>query len=278
METKRPLQLLAFNHVSRVCSDLEKSYGFYTDVLGFKPVKRPTSFDFEGAWLFNYGVGLHLIKGSPLPRSSDVNPMSCHISFQAASLEEVERCLKSWGLKYVKNVFMEDGIQIGQLFFHDPDNNMIEVCNCDQLPVVQLTEDILACAARPPPISISTAPQAHSSCSCGETCSDTASACGSMMTEDLMLGLAGVKEPCRSEGSSTSSTSSDSGMSAVLAVAAALEGSRGPCSHPSGCSGDEEEEEEKGGFERWQGLSTAAAAAVAAGSTRPQPSPLPAVA
>lgn len=25
-----------------------------------------------------------------------------------------------------------------QLFFHDPDNNMVEICNCDCLPIVPL--------------------------------------------------------------------------------------------------------------------------------------------
>ncbi|EFJ46091.1 hypothetical protein VOLCADRAFT_62902, partial [Volvox carteri f. nagariensis] len=138
MESREPLQLLALNHVSRVCSDLPASYRFYTEILGFNPVKRPASFEFEGAWLHNYGIGLHLIKGCPPPRPKTINPKSCHISFQAASLKEVEACLTCRSIAFVKNVFVEDGVQVGQLFFHDPDDNMIEICNCDVLPVVPL--------------------------------------------------------------------------------------------------------------------------------------------
>lgn len=29
---------------------------------------------------------------------------------------------------------------VAQIFFHDPDNNMIEVCNCDNLPKELLSE------------------------------------------------------------------------------------------------------------------------------------------
>ncbi|PNW72196.1 hypothetical protein CHLRE_16g678200v5 [Chlamydomonas reinhardtii] len=174
---RRPLPLKALNHVSRCCEDVARSFAFYTDVLGFIPVKRPTSFEFEGAWMFNYGIGLHLVKGNPAPRDSKIEPKTCHISFQVSiSLEEMEAHLKEWGLDYVKQVFVEDGVEVGQLFFHDPDNNMIapltstrcplprmpytcmatlliaspsrptEVCNCHELPVVPLAEGLLACA------------------------------------------------------------------------------------------------------------------------------------
>ncbi|KAG2434039.1 hypothetical protein HXX76_007767 [Chlamydomonas incerta] len=156
---RQPLPLKALNHVSRCCVDVARSFAFYTDVLGFIPVKRPASFEFEGAWMFNYGIGLHLVKGNPVPRDSKIEPKSCHISFQVSiSLEEMEAHLKEWDLPYVKQVFVEDGVQVGQLFFHDPDNNMIggwaggtqragrAVCNCHDLPVVPLTEGLLACA------------------------------------------------------------------------------------------------------------------------------------
>ncbi|OAY80127.1 hypothetical protein ACMD2_10788 [Ananas comosus] len=38
-----PLPLVSLNHVSFVCT-------FYEEVLGFVSVKRPSSFDFHGAW------------------------------------------------------------------------------------------------------------------------------------------------------------------------------------------------------------------------------------
>jgi hypothetical protein len=50
----------------------------------------------------------------------------------------VETKLKENDIKYMRSVVEEAGILVDQLFFHDPDGFMIEVCNCDQLPVVPL--------------------------------------------------------------------------------------------------------------------------------------------
>jgi catechol 2,3-dioxygenase-like lactoylglutathione lyase family enzyme len=44
------IPLLSLNHVSFVCKSVSKSVRFYEDVLGFVLIKRPSSFDFEGAW------------------------------------------------------------------------------------------------------------------------------------------------------------------------------------------------------------------------------------
>lgn len=46
----RDLPLLSLNHVSFVCKSVKKSVQFYEQVLGFVLIKRPSSFDFEGAW------------------------------------------------------------------------------------------------------------------------------------------------------------------------------------------------------------------------------------
>ena len=46
---------------SRVCKDVNSSAQFYRDVLGFLEVQRPSSFDFEGSWLWRFGLGIHLI-------------------------------------------------------------------------------------------------------------------------------------------------------------------------------------------------------------------------
>ncbi|KAJ0734351.1 putative glyoxalase/Bleomycin resistance protein/Dihydroxybiphenyl dioxygenase [Helianthus annuus] len=42
--------LLALNHVSFICKSVSQSVKFYEDVLGFVLVRRPSSFDFQGAW------------------------------------------------------------------------------------------------------------------------------------------------------------------------------------------------------------------------------------
>jgi hypothetical protein len=48
-------------------------------------------------------------------------------SLQADSLEEVQAQLVARGIPFVRQVVVEDGIEVSQVFFHDVDNNMIEV-------------------------------------------------------------------------------------------------------------------------------------------------------
>jgi catechol 2,3-dioxygenase-like lactoylglutathione lyase family enzyme len=150
------LPIRSLNHVSRVCRDVQSSVDFYTHVLGFIPIQRP-SFQFDGAWLFNYGIGIHLIEGQPSPRSSQISPKADHLSFQSDSLDVVEERLNSRGIPFVKEAVVEHGLRITQIFLHDPDHNMVEICNCDCLPIRPLApcavlssaQDI-ACPATPP--------------------------------------------------------------------------------------------------------------------------------
>ncbi|XP_047324613.1 glyoxylase I 4-like [Impatiens glandulifera] len=136
-----PLRLTSLNHVSLVCRSVEDSIEFYTNILGFVPVRRPGSFDFSGAWLFSYGIGIHLLQSENpenMPKKTEINPKDNHISFQCESIGTVEKKLKEMEMKYVRREVEEGGIFVDQLFFHDPDGFMIEICNCDNLPVVPL--------------------------------------------------------------------------------------------------------------------------------------------
>jgi len=79
--------LMALNHVSRLCRNVKESIDFYTKVLGFVVTERPQGLDFEGAWLFNYGVGIHLVQSKEedqrLPSDAQhLDPQDNHISFQ----------------------------------------------------------------------------------------------------------------------------------------------------------------------------------------------------
>ncbi|KAI3437229.1 VOC domain-containing protein [Psidium guajava] len=138
---QNPLHLKSLNHISLVCRSLEESMNFYWNVLGFVPIRRPGSFDFNGAWLFGYGIGIHLLQSDDpekMIRKSEINPKDNHISFQCESMGAVEKKLKEMGMGYVRAAVEEGGIQVEQLFFHDPDGFMIEICNCDSLPVIPL--------------------------------------------------------------------------------------------------------------------------------------------
>ncbi|GMP39380.1 hypothetical protein CsSME_00010239 [Camellia sinensis var. sinensis] len=47
--------------------------------------------------------------------------------------------LEEMNIEYVTAVVKEGGVIVDQLFFHDPDGYMIEICNCQNLPVLPLS-------------------------------------------------------------------------------------------------------------------------------------------
>ncbi|ERN04545.1 uncharacterized protein LOC18432706 [Amborella trichopoda] len=153
---KVPLPLTSLNHISLICRSVEESLDFYQNILGFIPIRRP-SFDFNGAWLynFNYSMGIHLLQAEnpdSLPKKTEINPKDNHISFQCESMAAVARGLKDMGIKYIEREVEEGGIFVSQIFFHDPDGFMVEICDCENLPVVPLAANAngaSACKMRP---------------------------------------------------------------------------------------------------------------------------------
>ncbi|KVI11052.1 uncharacterized protein LOC112507766 [Cynara cardunculus var. scolymus] len=132
--------LLSLNHVSFICKSVSRSVKFYQEVLGFVLIRRPSSFDFQGAWLFNHGIGIHLLEMETTPRKKAViNPKDNHISFQCSDMDLIIKKIEELGIKYVTAVVKEGGVEVNQLFFHDPDGYMIEICNCHVLPVLPIS-------------------------------------------------------------------------------------------------------------------------------------------
>ncbi|KAK1364049.1 Metallothiol transferase FosB [Heracleum sosnowskyi] len=151
VEETNPLHLKSLNHISLVCKSTEESMDFYKNVLGFAPVRRPGSFDFDGAWLFSYGIGIHLLQSEDpenMPKKGEINPKDNHISFQCESMGAVEKKLKEMGIDYARQRVEEGGIYVDQLFFHDPDGFMVEICNCDNLPVVPIAGEMVRSCSR----------------------------------------------------------------------------------------------------------------------------------
>ena len=65
-------------------------------------------------------------------------------TWQCESIDAVEKNLKEMEIHYVRKKVTEGGFEVDQLFFHDPDGFMIEICNCDNIPIVPL--DICSCS------------------------------------------------------------------------------------------------------------------------------------
>lgn len=47
--------------------------------------------------------------------------------------------LDAMKIEYVRAAVEDGGIEVDQLLFHDPDSYMIEICNCQNLPVLPIS-------------------------------------------------------------------------------------------------------------------------------------------
>ncbi len=120
-----PLPIGAVNHVGVMTRRVAQSRRFYREVLGFREVSRP-NFDFDGAWLYNYGLMIHLIyndaAGDP---DGEIQTRYNHLALHSDDLDQVERLLRQHGVAYRKNEIVDRGIK--QIFFRDPDGHHIEI-------------------------------------------------------------------------------------------------------------------------------------------------------
>ena len=127
-----PLPISAVHHISHVVRDLDATRSFYRDLLGFREIRR-ANFDFAGAWLFNYGVQIHLIENKSLDRErGDIQSRADHVALHSDDIAAVEATLTDRGIAFKKSVVPETNIT--QLFIHDPDGNTVEFGNYPATP------------------------------------------------------------------------------------------------------------------------------------------------
>ncbi|MBS0423536.1 MAG: VOC family protein [Proteobacteria bacterium] len=111
------------NHFTVLSSDLEKSKNFYVEVLGLTEGYRPP-FAFPGAWLYaGKQAILHIMAGKPVP--SNAAGVIDHMAFTANNLQATVNCLKKHGIQY--DLHRLKGLEIWQLFCHDPDGAKVEL-------------------------------------------------------------------------------------------------------------------------------------------------------
>jgi catechol 2,3-dioxygenase-like lactoylglutathione lyase family enzyme len=127
-----PLPIRSLNHIAVVTRRVEDSVKFYRDVLGFREVERP-NFKFAGAWLFNYGLMIHVIASDAEERpAGEILTRAAHLALHADDLDAVERLLNEHGIQYRKSEV--PGRNVKQLFFQDPDGFHIEIGKYPPLP------------------------------------------------------------------------------------------------------------------------------------------------
>jgi len=132
------LPLASFNHIAREVLSLDKSKRFYVDILGFEVGPRPP-FDSDGYWLYGYGLSLHLVqttapdhrrllKHDRIKYFKTCLPRVDHIAFITSDLSIIRKTLIERKVYYKED--KPGGTEIEQIFFFDPDGNVIEVSNC----------------------------------------------------------------------------------------------------------------------------------------------------
>jgi catechol 2,3-dioxygenase-like lactoylglutathione lyase family enzyme len=126
------LSIESCNHVTVQTKQLARSIQFYQDVLGAQQISRP-AFSFAGAWLYVAGIQIHLIEvealsGTPGP---EIDTLSRHVAFAVPDVDEAERRLQQLGVVYKRKLIADRGIH--QLFFRDPDGNMMEAGKYGQI-------------------------------------------------------------------------------------------------------------------------------------------------
>ena len=121
----QPLAIESVNHVARLTRHLEESRAFYRDVLGFRELARP-NFKFPGAWLYNYGLQIHLIVDDAAPlEKGEISTRADHLALHVSDIAAAERALIEHGIPYKSNYVADRDVT--QLFFHDPDGHHIEL-------------------------------------------------------------------------------------------------------------------------------------------------------
>jgi glyoxylase I family protein len=125
------LQLQSIHHIAIICSDIEKSKYFYTEILGFK-IEHAIYRAERDSWKIDlslngtYCLELFSFPNSPKrPSRPEANGLR-HLAFSVASIDDNIEILKN------KNIFHEP-IRIDELtnkkftFIFDPDDLPIEL-------------------------------------------------------------------------------------------------------------------------------------------------------
>jgi catechol 2,3-dioxygenase-like lactoylglutathione lyase family enzyme len=129
---QEPIGVTRIDHVTLVVDDLDRSAGFYVDLLGMRRVDRP-SFGFPGLWFQAGNTQIHLIlrhDGSGpagLPDSvRNAGPGRVfHFAFEVPDFPAALEKLKGAGVHVRGTGLRPDGYN--QLWCHDPDGHVVEL-------------------------------------------------------------------------------------------------------------------------------------------------------
>lgn len=119
MERSRSADITGINHVTLAISDLERSFAFYVEIVGLRPVAR---------WL----RGAYLVAGEDwiclsLDRQARTEPVAdyTHLAFSIPAAKFIARCalIRAHGAPIWKDNLSEGD----SLYFLDPDGHKLEL-------------------------------------------------------------------------------------------------------------------------------------------------------
>jgi len=129
-----PLPIRRVHHVARVTDRPDESKAFYRDVLGFREIQRP-AFHFRGAWLYNYGVQIHIIENPPMAELAPkrIDTLGNHLALEVKDVEGAKELLRQHDIEFFEQV---NAGGIHQVFFLDPDGHIVEIAVYGPTPPV----------------------------------------------------------------------------------------------------------------------------------------------
>jgi catechol 2,3-dioxygenase-like lactoylglutathione lyase family enzyme len=127
-----PIGVKTLDHVTMVVDDLDRSAGFYVDLLGMQKIERPV-FGFAGSWFQAGSTQIHLIlknEKSSFAGLPDAPPEAAagrvfHFAFEVADCHAAVERLESAGVRVRGTGLRPDGCQ--QVWCYDPDGHVVEL-------------------------------------------------------------------------------------------------------------------------------------------------------
>ncbi len=130
------MNTFVLHHVSVITTNLERSLGFYRDVLGLVPIDRPP-FDIARVWLACGPSQLHLTvyPAGNFRRKSTIDNNDTHFALRVSNFDETLRLLNGEGFREdlpegdAKRLLVKRTGPAGfpQIYLLDPDGHVLEI-------------------------------------------------------------------------------------------------------------------------------------------------------